>query len=334
MTDPLQQNPPDERKEERHSFGAYMAVLLSVPVVLAVAVLFLAGTNWFFHHSTFGMQSMGYSLTLHHADCQVVLTGDSSALTGLDPITVTRVTGLSACNVSEGAAVTTVTGSYPLDAYLEQNAPPKYMVFLQTPSLYTPDHPWQAYGSYNEGMVYLLHYEPWPILYRTLLKRPEDTYHFILWAIHTAFTGLQTSVMNPHKYDGLEPPMLRRERHGGMFTYYAAPETSCVRKGIDPAKIRADRTWPDTVRRKYGVNGTHVFVDVAPIPDCDDLKDTYRSVLAGLHDNALDVLPIGMFNNEDVHFTPEGAAHISAEVGEQILADERSDAARANAEGR
>jgi hypothetical protein len=82
------------------------------------------------------------------------------------------------------------------------------------------------------------------------------------------------------------------------------------------------------------VNGTRVFVNVAPVPDCDDMKDTYERVLTGLHDNALGVLPIGMFNNGDVHFTPEGAARISEDVGEQILADERSHAAQASQEGR
>jgi len=270
---------------------------------------------------------MGYSLTLHHADCQVVLTGDSSALTGLDPLTVTRVTGLSACNVAEGGTVTVVTGSYPLDTYLKQNAPPKYIVFMNTPSIYTPpsSSSWDGYSSYNEGVVYLLHYERGKSVFETLWKHRAETYRFIEWTAHTALTSIQTSFEHPHKYDGLEDPALRRAHHGGLFTYYSAAETSCFRNGWDKKiRITADPEWVAGLRSKYGVNGTRVLVNVAPVADCDDMKDVYERTLQGMHDNKLEVLPIGMFNNQDVHFTPEGAEIVSTEVGNQILADEKS----------
>jgi hypothetical protein len=77
------------------------------------------------------------------------------------------------------------------------------------------------------------------------------------------------------------------------------------------------------LRRKYGVNGTQVIVNVAPVADCDDMKDVYENVLQGVHDNQLEVLPIGMFNNQDVHFTPQGAEHVSTGVANQILALQR-----------
>ena len=76
------------------------------------------------------------------------------------------------------------------------------------------------------------------------------------------------------------------------------------------------------MRQKYGVNGTRVIVNVAPVADCDDMKDAYGQALKGLHDNPLEVLPIKMFNNQDVHFTPEGAEHVSLGVANQILASE------------
>ena len=64
-------------------------------------------------------------------------------------------------------------------------------------------------------------------------------------------------------------------------------------------------------------------MNVAPVADCDDMKDVYEHVLQGVHDNQLEVLPIGMFNNQDVHFTPQGAEHVSAGVAGQILAVQR-----------
>jgi hypothetical protein len=323
---PLQANLPEMRIEPKRHWVAYIVLLLCVPVVFLLATLYMAGTTWFFYHdSYFALRNVGYGLTLHHADCEVVLTGDSSALTGLDPATVTRVTGMSACNVAEGGTVTVVAGSYPLDAYLAQNAAPKYIVFMNTPSLYTPAASWHDYSSYYEGMVYLLRYEPRKIVYHALLHHPSETYHFVSWAAHAAMTGAEDSIVHPHQYDGYEDPALRRQRHKGLFTYYAEPETQCFRNGWDKdLHLTADPKWPDAMRKKYGVHGTRVIVNVAPVADCDDMKDAYEHLLQGMHANPLEVLPIGMFNNQDVHFTPEGAAHISAEVGEQILAEERA----------
>jgi hypothetical protein len=83
-----------------------------------------------------------------------------------------------------------------------------------------------------------------------------------------------------------------------------------------------DPEWVGGLRRNYGINGTHVFVNVAPVADCDDMKDVYERTLKGVHDNRLEVFPIGLFNNEDVHFTPEGAERVSSGVAKQILADE------------
>jgi hypothetical protein len=321
-----QQNLPEMHTEAQPSPLYYLALLAGLPVLLMAGVLFMASTDWFFYHSYFGLQNIGYSLSLHHADCQVVLTGDSSALTGLDPFTVTRVTGLSACNVAEGGTVTVVTGSYPLDTYLKQNAPPKYIVFMNTPSIYTPpsSSSWDGYGSYNEGIVYLLRYERGMGVYKKLLGHPAQTYQFISWAVDTVVANIHSSLVNPHKYDGLEDPALRRVRQGGRFTYYSAAQTSCTRNGWDKKiKISVNPDWVAGLRTKYGVNGTRVLVNVAPVADCDDMKDVYVRMLQGMHDNRLEVLPIGMFNSQDVHFTAEGAEAVSTEVGKQILADEK-----------
>jgi hypothetical protein len=54
------------------------------------------------------------------------------------------------------------------------------------------------------------------------------------------------------------------------------------------------------------------------------MKDVYERALQGVHDNPLEVLPIKMFNNQDVHFTPDGAERVSLGVANQILADERN----------
>ena len=313
------------RREAKFPAISYMVLVFLVPGVLIGAAFAAANTNWFFYHDNYFMlRNAGYSLSLHHADCQVVLTGDSSALTGLDPQTVTKITGLSACNVAEGGTVTVVTGSYPLDTYLQNNAAPEYIVFMFTPSLFRPFHSWNESSSYYEGITYLLRYERNKDTYMKLMMHPRETLFFAAWAANSIVADSVTRLVNPHKYEGIEDPALFRKRRNGLFTFYSAPETSCYRNGLDKKQtVTTDPEWVASLRRKYGVNGTRVIVNVAPVPDCDDMKDVYEQVLKGVHDNQLEVLPIGMFNSQDVHPTLEGAQHISTGVANQILTDER-----------
>ena len=309
----------------RSSAIRYLVLVFLVPGVLICAAFAAANTDWFFYHDNYFMlRNSGYSLSLHHADCQVVLTGDSSALTGLDPQTVTKITGLSACNVAEGGTVTVVTGSFPLDAYLQQNAAPKYIVFMFTPSLFRPFHSWTEYSSYYEGITYLLRYERNKSTYLKLMMHPRETFLFATWAANGIISDAFNRLVNSHKYDVVEDPALFRKRRNGLFTFYLPPETSCFRNGWDKKlSVTTDPEWVDGMRHKYSVNGTRVIVNVAPVADCDDMVDVYERVLKGVHDNQLEVLPIGMFNSQDVHPTLEGAQHISTGVANQILADER-----------
>jgi hypothetical protein len=235
-------------------------------------------------------------------------------------LTVTRLTGLSACNVAEGGTITAVTGSYPLDAYLQHNATPKYIVFMFTPSLFKPTHSWRDYSSYYEGIVYMLRYERSKNTYLQLLMHPRETLSFSSWAAHAILADTANRLTEPHKYDDVEDPASYRKRHNGLLTFYSSAETSCSRNGWDKKlNITTDPEWVGGLRRKYGVNGTRVIVNVAPVADCDDMKDVYERVLQGVHDNQLEVLPIGMFNNQDVHFTPQGAEQVSTGVANQIL---------------
>lgn len=310
-----------ESHEKQNSILVYLALICCVPLFLLATSLAIANTDWFFYHDNyFLLHNIGYSLTLNHANCEVVLTGDSSALTGLDPLTVTRLTGLSACNVAEGGTITAVTGSYPLDAYLQHNAPPKYLVFMFTPSLFKPTHSWRDYSSYYEGIVYMLRYERSKNTYLQLLMHPRETLSFSSWAAHAILADTANRLTEPHKYDEVEDPASYRKRHSGLLTFYSSAETSCFRNGWDKRlNITTDPQWVAGLRRKYGANGTRVIVNVAPVADCDDMKDVYERVLQGVHDNQLEVLPIGMFNNQDVHFTPQGAEQVSTGVANQIL---------------
>jgi hypothetical protein len=193
-----------------------------------------------------------------------------------------------------------------------------------TPSFFRPNHSWKDQSSYNEGIVYSLRYERNKSTYLKLLTHPYEMLNFSTWSAQSIIADVLVRLSDSHKYDGVEDPALRRQRHNGLLTFYSGAETTCFRNGWDKdLRIVTDPDWVSGLRQKYGVNGTHVIVNVAPVADCDEMKDVYEKVLTGVHDNQLEVLPIGMFNNQDVHFTAAGAEHVSIGVANQIIAIER-----------
>ena len=77
--------------------------------------------------------NLGYGATLYGVDCQVVVSGDSSAMVGVDPGLIRRRTGLNTCNIGEFEGMTILNGTMVVDRYLAQNAKPRFLVFRYTP---------------------------------------------------------------------------------------------------------------------------------------------------------------------------------------------------------
>jgi hypothetical protein len=200
-----------------------------------------------------------------------------------------------------------------------------------TPSLFKPPKTWGDYGSYAEGIIYLLRYERnWKTV-RALATHPKETISFAAWVGRAIVEDAVARLRHPHRYDGKEDPAARRRRLNGLFTYDEAPQTRCVRDGDCSINVTTDPAWVAMLRRKYGVHGTRVIVNVAPIPACSLGQAAYERGLRGVHDNPLERLPIHLFNNGDVHLTPEGAEHLSTELGYQILTLERESGTPARA---
>jgi hypothetical protein len=79
--------------------------------------------------------------------------------------------------------------------------------------------------------------------------------------------------------------------------------------------------WLATLRSTYGVDGTHVLIDVTPMPPCDEGLPFYRTHLAGLTDNTVDTLPIGDYNTSGrLHTTELGTTALSERIADQIAA--------------
>jgi len=304
----------------------YVFSFVAVQLFFLALAFHLASTPWFLTHDGYpGMYQSGYSLRLQHANCDVVIYGDSSTLTGPDPDIIHQITGLTTCNLSEGVTIQGVVGSrFPLDTYLQSNQRPRYLLTMYTPSLLRPYV--DRFTEYQpEGVLYLLQYDRSRDMLHGLLSRPKWLVDFDLWAGRGIIRDfLNRYIPGVNTKPAVDTRVQRDSRHG-IWPYPLPPETNCVRTAyhLGPEVIQRYADSVDKMRNLYSVDGTTVLVNISPVPTCDTLQQVYRDKSEGLHDNAFETLPISYFNEGDVHFSAEGSRHISIEAANQIVALEQ-----------
>lgn len=296
----------------------YVGGLVLLLLVTGVVGLYITTTPWFMHRDHYeGLRNFGYSRRVGSPNCDIVLWGDSSALTGLNPRVFERITGLTACNISEGTTIQSVVGSDDaLRYYLDHNKAPRFLLSMWTPSDFHPDRP-RGFASYPEGMTYVAQFENHPRMWWMMARKLRWLPKQSAWALTSVADDELTRLEGKQK--NFDAQRYRDERLG-WFPYPEPPETHCVRGAMKPGEIIR---WADSVaafRKKYSTPQTTVIVNLSADPDCDPSYDEYASTLQGLYDNKFERLPIGLYNNGDVHYTPEGAEYISSQAAKQIVA--------------
>jgi hypothetical protein len=248
--------------------------------------------------------NLDYAFSLKHVDCAIVIFGDSTALTGLDPVTVERTTGLKTCNIAQSQSILEILGPLALDTYLQNNAPPKYLVLQLAPeTLARADFFWP------EGLTLLLRKKSIAAALPLLLRHPVQFYGFAIWAIKAKLKALTGSV------EGFAATQAIFHARRGLLVLPKSPQTQCTRSAPYVPPVGS---WVQTLREKYSVNGTRVLVYVGPVPSCDQNAKLIAANSADVADRPLTVYPIGLFNDLDRHLTLAGAERWSVELGQDI----------------
>ena len=298
----------------------YVAAFVIAQAALLAFTFFIAGTPWFLWHNHYpGLRNFGYAHRAGGLNCEILIYGDSSSLTGFDPSVIQRITGLKTCNVSEGITIQAVVGSdEPLRAYLSRNAPPRFLIATWTPSIFRPDfESGDAY--FPEGFVYALQFDDRKVFLRRMLHRPRWLVNFSIWTLESLANGFfdELTGKSRHQIDA----RAQRDSRAGQWPYPVPIETHCVRDNasITPDMVGRWQKSVETFRRKYSSPRTTVIIDISPVPECDTTYGLYAERSEGLHENPFERLPIRFFNQGDVHFSAEGANYISEQAGNQIL---------------
>jgi len=287
--------------------------LLAIPAFIAVGC-----SNFFVHHgASVWVQSNDAVFDMQDRDCDVLVYGDSTAMTGIDPEVVSRNTGFKTCNIAVTNAVLAVTGNLTLDHYLKQNVHPRVLVIQLSPDDFQQEnHLWKQ-TIYAEGLLEQLRHGSPAESRRVLFTHPHEAVSFAGYAAgFSAYFAIKDIwFRTTHLRSGEDRVQVRN----GFFTPPSPARTYCDAdaKLTDLSRGAFSRMLADDFRTTYSPRSSVVLVDVAPIPSCDDNLAAYTSELSGVTSNSLQSLPIGLFN-DGRHYTARGSLIVSGMIARQL----------------
>jgi hypothetical protein len=289
-------------------YQAYILTLLLIPFTFLVSSIVIVRSASFPVDSADPfLLNLDHAFDLKHADCGVVIFGDSTALTGIDPITIERYTGLKTCNIAQTRSTLEILGLFALDEYLKKNASPKYLVMQFSPETFAHDG---KNFFWPEGLTLLLRKKSVLEALPVLLAHPVESYNFAIWAIKAK---VRTAFHTPPDFAAMEAIF---QSHNGLLILPKPPQTGCSN---DPPYGPPNISWVRMLRERYALNNTRVLINVSPLPACAPNAARIAAATSNVTDNSLTQLPVGLFCDLDRHLTLEGAELSSSSIGRQIL---------------
>lgn len=300
-----------------------MVVLL--PLLAIPAFILLGRSDFFLHHgASVWVQSNDAVFDMRDRECDVLVFGDSTAMTGINPDVVQSQTGYKTCNIAVTNAVLAVTGNLALDSFLAHNARPRILLVQLSPDDFQiSSHSWHQ-TIYAEGLLELLRHGKPATTRHTLLTHPAESISFAGYAAgFTAYYAIKNVWFHVTR---LRPEEDTVHVRNGFFTPPAKARTFCdlAEAFADPTHGSFSRSMVRSFRADYSNRSGLVLVNVAPIPSCDRNLAAYEAELDGVTSNALLPLPIGLFN-DGRHYTAMGSTVVS-----RLIANELNEQATAN----
>ena len=258
------------------------------------------------------------AFTARNLHCDVLIYGDSTASTGLDPRVITEQTGLSACNISASRPIVDAFGSLPVDAFLEHNPAPRFLVLQFGPEIFYRASDWDHISAFA-AFVMLARDLPTGLALRTFFVHAPVTLQatqVILKKELFPFKG-EEAVRQSGMYSRTAAIF---EQSGGFFNLENPALTSCDFKPLE-LYGPVDTAWISQLRRKYQARGITTLIDSAPIPDCDPQLELFQHDLAPYLDADTQTLPVGMFVFGGRHMHAAGARAATLLLSHQIEAE-------------
>jgi hypothetical protein len=306
-------------QEPSHIARRYCVLLLAIPVLAILGCIRLGYSDFFLRQgASVWVQSNDAVFDMHDRDCDVLIFGDSTAMTGIDPERVERDTGFKTCNIAVTNAVLAVTHNLTLDHFLANNPKPRVLLIQLSPDGFQPQSSKWTTTVYPEGMLELLRHGTPAQNRRILLRHPQEAIAFAGYAAgFSVYAAVKTFW---YHLTSVRPDEDSVTIHNGFFTPPSPARKSCE-PAVPLSNARAGgefaRRVVDEYQSKYAGASRVVLVNVAPIPSCDRNLAVFSSQLNGVTSNSLLPLPVGLFNDTR-HYTADGSALVSRLVSEEL----------------
>jgi hypothetical protein len=284
---------------------------LVLPIVGTMAALELPRLPWYQRWcDPTWIHGNEYAYRRTDERCDVVIFGDSTAITGLDPERIEAATHLSTCNVAQSLGNLVVNGTDALDRFLARIPRPRLIVLAFSPVNYRRFRSWDE-SRWVEGVLVLLRHHSRAEATRALMEHPIALAALLHYTYLEAPRELVRNLSSRPS-----------EKLTGHYVLPRLPATTCTpysdyahaifELGPDPAFIAA-------LRERYAARADDVIVDVSPLDECEPDFEEFTIRLRGVVDNVLERYPDRMFSAGAIpHLTIEGANAFSDAVAGQI----------------
>jgi hypothetical protein len=318
---PVPDSVPAPPLTPRERSRRYCFLLLLLPLLAIPAGIRLGASDFFLHHgASVWVQSNDAVFAMRDRQCDVLVFGDSTAMTGINPDVVERNTGFKTCNISVTNSVLAVTHNLTLNRYLAHNARPRVLLIQLSPDGFEPESNSWRQTVYPEGLLELLRHGSPAEIRRVLMTHPQESIAFAGYALgFTAYSGIKDLWFHATHLRAPEDMLTIRN---GFFTPPSPPSTACE-PGATFSNPQAGGDFPRSLvkefQQQYAGRSGIVLVNVAPIPSCDRNLAAFSSQLNGVTSNSLTPLPISLFNDPR-HYTAVGSAIVSRLVAQELNA--------------
>ena len=292
----------------------YLALLLGCGLLLILLPFFVARSEFFTQVSRrMFWHAMEFHDNMAGQNCGIVVFGDSTGLTGVDPAIVQSHTGMKTCVLSLPYMALSTTGNRVLDDYLAHNQQPKLIVFVEHAR-----HLRRPALDEDPGVV-----DGW--LLADKLLPPASAARF--FAIHPRFSMIfvesfwqQIFTLSPKQSVDISRHAYRRDmqilsEHNGF--YPMDPLETTERICAEPMNgSYYDPSFLETLNR-YQNASTRILLYASPVRDCDANLASYRHIASLLHIAPPVPYPASDFSDA-WHLDEQGAAKNSQEIAKII----------------
>ncbi len=313
--------------QQTNSYRRYVSVLLFCSLGLTFLAYPIARTGLFERLSRREFwHAMQYHIDMAGQTCDMVIFGDSTGLTGIDPVIVGQQTGLKTCVLSIPYMALSTTGTWTLDHFLEKSPAPRLILFanharhLRAPAL-----------DEDPGVIdgWLLVDRIYPPLKAAefFLRHPRFSIIFSEGVMQQLFTLSPTTGIDPTERTYSRDMATLRE-HSGYFsvTLVKSPEEVCALPMPVPEEDLHYLPW---LRQRYENARTKVQMYVSPVRSCDANLAAYNKIARDLQVTPPLAYPPEAFADA-WHLNAAGARRNSIEVAQAIKRALATDSSSAN----